>query len=178
MYSGDIVAWFDACCAANGWKVSEGRDDKIQKLPAFLRGQAASHFYAIPEERRRTYADATTELKKAMCPEAQRENFYAEFESRVLRPGEDPAVYRWELENILHKAEPTLSGDAKTALLTRQFMRGLPTGLKLKLLESNPTPTLTKMLTFVQRHRAVEGYEVNTASATSYTPEHSISRSI
>ena len=86
--SSDIVAWlreFDACCAANGWKVSEGRDDKIQKLPAFLRGQAASHFYVIPEERRRTYADAATELKKAMCPEAQRENFYAEFESRVLR---------------------------------------------------------------------------------------------
>ena len=59
--NGDFESWlreFDACCAANGWKTTEDRDDKILKLPAFLRGQSASHFYAIPAEQRATYATA------------------------------------------------------------------------------------------------------------------------
>ena len=52
---GDFDAWlceFDACSAANGWKVTETTDDKILKLPALLRGRAASNFYAIPEGER------------------------------------------------------------------------------------------------------------------------------
>ena len=47
----DIVVWlreFDACALANGWK----DEDKIKKLPAFLRGRAATHFYATPAEER------------------------------------------------------------------------------------------------------------------------------
>ena len=39
---GDFDAWlreFDACSAANGWRVTEDKDDKILKLPAFLRGR-------------------------------------------------------------------------------------------------------------------------------------------
>ena len=51
----DFDAWlreFDACAAANGWKVTEHTDDKILKLPAFLRGRAACNFYAIPEGER------------------------------------------------------------------------------------------------------------------------------
>ena len=42
-------------CDANGWKVAKDRDDKILKLPAFLRGKAASHFYAIPVVKRANY---------------------------------------------------------------------------------------------------------------------------
>ena len=42
-----------ACYAANGWKVTEHTDDKILKLPAFLRA-AACNFYAVPEGERRT----------------------------------------------------------------------------------------------------------------------------
>ena len=160
---GDFVAWlreFDACSAANGWKVTDDTDEKILKLPAFLRGQAASHFHAIP----------SAALKQAMCPAAHRENFYAEFESRTLRSGEDPAVYRWELGNLLSKADPTLSPDATTALISRQYMRGLPYALKLKLLEHNPTPTLEQMLSFTQRYRAVEGYVLpNAHCSTSST---------
>ena len=71
--SGDIVAWlreFDACAEANGWK----GEDKIKKLPAFLRGQAASNFYAIPEDDRKSYDDASKGLKEALCPKASREN--------------------------------------------------------------------------------------------------------
>ena len=155
---GDFDAWlreFDACSAANGWKVTEASDAKILKLPAFLRGRAASNFYAIPEGERRTYADAVKAMRRALCPPAKRENFFAEFELRALRPDEDPSVYKWELENILSKADPTLSNDAKTALLTRQFSRGLPPTLKLKMLEHNPTPTLNEMVEFTKRFRAL-----------------------
>jgi hypothetical protein len=148
----DFGCWlreFDACCDANGWKVAGERDDKILKLPAFLRGKAASHFYAIPAERRTKYKDAVAELKKSLCPAAQRETFYALFESRALRTGEDPSVYKWELENLLAKADPELSDDAKTALIHRQFMKVLPNILKLKLLEHNPTQNLAEMLSFI-----------------------------
>ena len=159
--NGDFECWlreFNACCDANGWKVTEERDDKILKLPAFLRGKAASHFYAIPAEKRTKFVDAVAELRKSLCPAVQRETFYALFESRVLRAGEDPAVYKWELENLLAKADPELADGGKTALIQRQFMKGLPNLLKLKLLEHNPTPTLEEMLAFVQRYRAVEGF--------------------
>ena len=155
---GDFDAWlreFDACCAANGWQVTEDNDGKIIKPPAFLRGRAASNFYAIPAANRTTYADAVKSMRRALCPQAKRENFFAAFESRTLRPDEDPSVYKWELENILSKADPTLSEDAKTALLTRQFSRGLPPSLKLKMLEHNPTPTLAEMIEFTQRFRAL-----------------------
>ena len=104
---------FDACSAANGWQVTED-EDKILKLPAFLRGRAASNYYAIPEGERRTYKDAVKSMRRALCPaQAKRENFFAEFAQRHLRPEEDPSVYKWELENVLTKADPSLSNDAK-----------------------------------------------------------------
>ena len=160
--NGDFECWlreFDACCDANGWKVAEGRDNKILKLPAFLREKAASHFYAIPVVKRANYKDAAVaELKKSLCPAAQREQFYTEFENRALRSGKDPGVHKWELENLLTKADTDLSSDAKSALVQRQFMRGLPNPIKLKLLEHNPTPNLEEMLSFTQRYRAIEGY--------------------
>ena len=73
-------------------------------------------------------------MKEALWPKASRENYFAEFESRMLRPGEDPSVFKLELEQILLKAQPTIDPAAKTALLTRQFMRGLPRNMKIKLL--------------------------------------------
>lgn len=164
----DVVAWlreFDACALANGWKDEE----KIKKLPAFLRGRAASHFYAIPDDERSTYAAAAKKLKEALCPLVEREIFFAQFDARILRHGEDPAVYKWELEQLLDKAQPTLAADAKTALLARQFMRGLPSGIKGKLIEHNPTASLPDMLSFVQRFRAVEGYTSHATSASTAT---------
>ena len=131
---------------------SSEAEDKIKKLPAFFRGPAASHFYAIPADRK-TYKDAVKMLIGAMCPTAQREAV----EARTLRPGEDPAVYKWDLEQKLLKANPLLDGQAKEALLLRQFMRGLPRNLKMRMLENDPTLTLANMIAFVQRYRAVQG---------------------
>ena len=154
-----LATWlreFDACSLANDWK----EEEKIKKMPAFLRGPAASHFYAIPADDRKTYKNAVKMLIGAMCPTAHRENFYAEFEARTLRPGEDPAVCKWVLEQKLLKADPLLNDQAKEALLLRQFMRlmrGLPRNLKIRMLENYPTPTLANMVAFVQRYRAVQG---------------------
>ena len=75
---GDFDAWlreFDACVAANGWKVTAQTDDKILKLPAFLCGRAACNFYAISEGERRTYKDAVKSMRRALCPQAKRKKF-------------------------------------------------------------------------------------------------------
>ena len=58
---GDFDAWlreFEDCWAANRWKDTESTDHKILKPLAFLRGRAASNFYAIPEPERRTCKNA------------------------------------------------------------------------------------------------------------------------
>ena len=159
----DVVAWlpeFDAYALANGWN----DEHKIKKLPAYLNGRTTSHFYAIPDDQRTTYAKVPERLKEALCPLVERKNFFFQFNACMLRHGEDPAVYKWELEQLVDKAEPTLAADVKTALLVLQFVRGLPSSIKGKLGEHNPTATLPDMLNFVQRSHAVEGY---TSSATS-----------
>ena len=48
-----------------------------------------------------------------------------------------------------------LSADAYNALLCRQLMKGFPEHLRLKLLDSDPTPTLDNMFNSIQRFRAV-----------------------
>jgi hypothetical protein len=78
-------------------------------------------------------------------------------------------MFKWELEQILLKAQPAIDASAKTALLTRQFMQGLPKQMKIKLVEYDAVPDLPKMLSFVQRYRAVKDYtsdSYNFASAT------------
>ena len=65
-------------------------------------------------------------------------------------------MYKWDLEQKLLKVDPLLDGQAKEALLLRQFMRGLPRNLKIRMLENDPTPTLANMIAFVQRYRVVQ----------------------
>lgn len=98
----------------------------------------------------------TTNLQCSLGPQAEREQHYREFDSRCLRPGEDPAVFRWELEEKLKVADGALNDDQRRALISRQFMRGLPQALQGKLLESDPVPTLDKMVSFTRNVRAVE----------------------
>ena len=57
-------------------------------------------------------------------------------------------------------AHANLAVEAKSALLSRQFMRGLPSSIRRILLAHNPTPTLSEMLSFVQRYRAIEDHDV------------------
>ena len=121
----DFRQWlrhFDSCGEASGW--TEG--ERLRKLPAFLRGRASTYFYALTTEQKADYATLKTSLQASLCPQAEREKNYRLFESRCLRPGEDPSVFRWELEEILRVAEPTLTTAQMEALIARQFMRGLP----------------------------------------------------
>eukprot|EP00794_Sanderia_malayensis_P001686 gene1686-1879_t len=61
---------------------------------------------------------------------------------------------------MLRKADTALQDDARDALLARQFMKGLPSDIRLRLLESNPTPSLHDMTSFVQRFRAIHHPDV------------------
>ena len=85
--------------------------------------------------------------------------------------GEDPAVFIFELRQLLLNADPTLSPDGKEALLSRQSMRGLSPRIRLKLLENDAIPSLQGMVNFVQRYRAVE-YEVDVESVENEDPYH------
>ncbi len=152
--SGDFVAWlrsYECCATANGWSA----DARFKKLPAFLRGQASSYYFSLADEEKDTYQNLTDSLRKLLCPVGAREQFFADFELRSLRPDEDPSLFLWDLRQILDKADPDMSAKARTALLSRQFMKGLPDEVRLKLLESDPTPTLEKMRDFFQRYRAI-----------------------
>ena len=117
-------------------KQARMRTLKSSKLPAFLRGVAASHLvFSIPAEQRATYATAVAELKKYTCnrgPAFNRDNMYAEFECRYLRLDEHPAVFRrlWLRAN---------TWEVKT--------------VKFKLLGHNATPTLDEILSFTIRCR-------------------------
>ena len=145
--SGDIVLWlrqFKTCATANGWQAQ----DKLTKLPASLRGRAPTYFYALRDEQKASYEVLVKNFTEALCPKVDREKFHAEFENRLLRPGEDPAVFLWKLIQLLTKANPSLTEDGKTALLEGQFMRGVPARTRLKLLEQDATPSLDAMVSF------------------------------
>ena len=65
-------------------------------------------------------------------------------------------LFLWHLKVILRRAEPDLSADAFDALLRRHVMCGLPPPLRMKLLESNPTPDLDKMVQVAHRFHALD----------------------
>ena len=87
---------FDSCGQADNWEAGE----RLWKLPAFLRGSASTHFYALGDEETSTYQHLKNNLQASFCPTGEREQNYRQFESRCFRPGEYPAVNRWELEML------------------------------------------------------------------------------
>eukprot|EP00112_Aurelia_sp_Birch-Aquarium-sp1_P012166 Seg2556.4 transcript_id=Seg2556.4/GoldUCD/mRNA.D3Y31 product="hypothetical protein" protein_id=Seg2556.4/GoldUCD/D3Y31 len=157
---GDFALWlrqYECCAVANGWT----DEQKLAKLPAFLRGLAATHYFSFEEEQRDTYGHLIINLKAALCPQINREGFYREFEDRLLRHNEDPAIYLWSLQEILRKAAPDLDAEAFDALLSRQFMRGIPEQMKFKLLEQNPIPTLVEMVAFCKHFIAIRADKIS-----------------
>ena len=152
---GDFATWlrhFDRCASANAWN----DEKRLAKLPAFLHGPAAMYFDSLAATDKDTLPHLLDSLTKCFTPMANREQFYREFEQQALRPTEDPSLYLWRLKDLLRRAEPDLSADAFDALLRRQFMKGLPLTLRIKLLESDPTPNLAKMVSLAQRFRALD----------------------
>ena len=53
-------------------------------------------------------------------------------------------------------ADASLTTDQRKALLTRQFIRGLPQDLQIKVLEHDPVATLEKMVSFACNMPAIE----------------------
>ena len=152
--SGDIITWFrqfECCATANNWN----EEKRLRVLPAFLRGPAATSFHALPNEAKDSYQHLKESLQASFCPIVDRERNFSEFESRRLKPGEDPTIFLWNLKELLSKADPSLQEKAREALMSRQFMRGFPEGMRLKLLEANPTPSLEEMEKFSKRFRAI-----------------------
>ena len=152
---GDFTAWlrhFDRCAAANAWNA----DTRLLKLPAFLHGPAAAYFDSLAQEEKDTLTHLLGSLKKCFTLAVGREQFYREFEQQALRPAKDPSLYLWRFKDLLRNAEPELSNDAFDALLRRQFMKGLPISIRMKLLESDPTPNLAPMVSFTQRYHALD----------------------
>ena len=105
------------------------------------------------------YAHLTTNLQVALWPDVCQEMFYREFEDRILRHNEDPAISLWALKELLRKADPKLDKAATEALLSHQFMKGIPSTIRL---EHNPTPKLEQMVTFSKQFLAVRDESANT----------------
>ena len=130
---GDFHAWlrtFECCATANKWST----EDKLTKLPVFLRGPTAAHFHGLTKAQKESYAKLIKHLKDALCPHVDRENFYSAFYHRKLQPDEDPSLLLWDLEDLLSKTDPDLSAEARTVLLERQLMKSLPLTIRLRLL--------------------------------------------
>ena len=133
---------------ANSNVVHSWSAEKFIKLPPFLRGIAATHFYALSSDQKDSYDTLVRNLKAALCPTVCWEMFYADLSDRLLHDKEDPTVFLHSLRELLEKADPNMSIDANEALLARQFLKGPPVAMRLKLLEHNPIPQLAEMLSF------------------------------
>eukprot|EP00794_Sanderia_malayensis_P013513 gene13513-biopygen10782 len=175
---GDFMTWlrhFDRCAWANMW--NEGI--RLLKLPAFLSGPAATYFDSLAADEKDTLPHLVASLQRCFTPAIDREKFYRDFDTQVLRPAEDPSLYLWRLKDLLRNAEPDLSEDAFEALLRRQFMKGLPHHIRMKLLESDPTPNLTRMVDFAQRFRALAQLPADSpatcAAIDTIEPPHAVS---
>ena len=125
-------------------------------MPAFLRGPAATFYDSLADGNRATYEHLTASLHRCFTPSGNREQYYNDSHAQELRPSESPTLFLWRLKDILRRAEPDLSADAFDALLRHQFMRGLPPPLRMKLLESDPTPDLDKIVQVAHRFHALD----------------------
>ena len=142
----------ERCSVANDWNDAS----RLAKLPAFLRGPGATFYDSLADGERDTYEHLMASLHRCFTPSVNREQYYNDFHAQELRPSESPTLFLWRLKDILRRAEPDLSADAFDALLRRQFMRGLPPPLRMKLLESDPTPDLDKMVQVAHRFHALD----------------------
>eukprot|EP00794_Sanderia_malayensis_P011549 gene11549-biopygen9219 len=109
--------------------------------------------------------DADNILMEESNDRKEAEHKDKEFEDHRLRPAEDPTLFLWRLKESLRNAEPDLSRPAFDALLRWQFFEGLPEELQLKLLESDPKPTLATMRSFAQRFLSLQRLPTSPATA-------------
>ena len=146
---------------------------KLIKFPAFLQGPACLLLWFLLRRRKGFLCSANRQPKPQFSPSADREHYYRQFEEQTLRPGKDPALFMWRLKDMLHRAELDLSDIAADALFRRQFLKGLPQSVRLRLLELDTTPKLHDMLSFTQRFQAVHCETPHSAAYGMFTPSES-----
>lgn len=72
-FKGDLIAWlreFDACCAANGLKVSESTDQKILKLLAFFKRPGCKSFLCHPRREKKVVCLCCDGVKEGDVPQS------------------------------------------------------------------------------------------------------------
>ena len=163
--SGDIVTWFrqcECCATANSWS-------EKKRFASLLTWPSSNIFSRTTERSKRFYQSVKYNLQASFYPNVDREKNFSNFESRRLKPCEDPTIFFWNLKELLTKADSSLQANAREAILSRKFMRGLPEGMRLKLLEANPTPSLEEMEKFAKRFRAISQSDLMPSTFTAKT---------
>ena len=73
---------------------------RLLKLPALLRGPAATYLDSLSTKQRRTHDALVTNRKSCFAPTVDRERYHQQFEDTVLRPSEDPKLFLWLLTHF------------------------------------------------------------------------------
>ena len=106
-----------------------------------LFGRALSYYSSLTTTEKDTYDYLKDNLCRVLCPAIDREQHFADFERSELHPDEDPQIFLWELTESIKRADRALTKEAKEALLSQQFLEGLPSDLRLRLLDCDPHPS-------------------------------------
>ena len=132
--SGDIVEWLDlyeACADANGWTPEQ----RLQRIPPYLTGQANLLFRRLPPVERNNWANLRTNIIAQFYPMETRTARTIEFHTTRFILGESIDSYASRLERKLDQAMPELGVDgaaqARTEMLKSQFIKAFQNRTKL-----------------------------------------------
>ena len=118
---GSFTEWlqhFEGVAAINKW------DDaaKLLWLRVRLVGGAQTAYGRLPTTARETYADLTKALKERFEPDAMKELYVAEFQTRKKAKTEGWAEFADHLKLLADKAFPDLEDKARECMALTQFM--------------------------------------------------------
>ena len=126
---GDLLEWFQKftdCADANEWT----REQRLQKVPAYLDGRANQLFHQLLPAQRDTWEHLRTNLTGLFYPPESQSARQIELESIRYNLEESIESYKHRIERQFAQAYPELEGDgfavARLLLLKRNFVSGLP----------------------------------------------------
>lgn len=118
---------FEICCRANDWC----DEMKAKKLPTLLKGEAIAVWFELTSEEQESYSTAKEKIIEQMTP--ARFVSLADFQKRILQPGEPLSVFAHELKWLLEQVLPKADTGTSKQLLLHQFINGLPSSLSTQL---------------------------------------------
>ena len=117
---GEFINHFDVCKECNAWDDAKA----ATKIAVCLSGQALAIYLALSPESRKDYKEVQTALLTAFKPAGF--TAMSQFHARRLAPGENPAVFVYELRKLLKYALEGMPVDQQDKLILHQFLTGLP----------------------------------------------------